>query len=424
MIVRVQASLLRFASDDRLVELLKGGSHAAFEAIYTRHHRGVLAFCRHMLGSVEEAEDAVQHTFLQVYREIVDSAKEIRLKPWLYVIARNRCLTVLRARREHPAGELHEPATENVAEEVERRHELRALLRDVAVLPDEQRAALLLAELGDMSHDEIGVVLSCPRERVKALVFQARSSLIASRTARDTPCADVREQIATLRGSSLRRNHLRRHLRVCAGCRAYRDAVVAQRRALALVLPVAPTLGLKAAVLGGAGVAASGSGSLVATTAVTVALVGGGAAVVTQRDGDAPRAPRPATTPAAQAPAPTATAQPAARRTARERPERRRARERRTARAQVVADATPQAPVTTPEPVVSSPSEPTAAPRAPPAAPRERPAAPQPTPSPQQTTTVQPPPQPTPQPTPQVPAPVPPTDDDDDDDDEDEEDDD
>ena len=56
-----------------------------------------------------------------------------------------------------------------------------SLLGDLAGLPHDQRAALVLTELGDMSHDEIGDVLGCPREKVKALVFQARSSLIASR---------------------------------------------------------------------------------------------------------------------------------------------------------------------------------------------------------------------------------------------------
>ena len=58
------AVLLRMASDERLVEQVRAGSEPAFELVYDRHHRGILAFCRHMLGSAEEAEDAVQHTFM------------------------------------------------------------------------------------------------------------------------------------------------------------------------------------------------------------------------------------------------------------------------------------------------------------------------------------------------------------------------
>jgi RNA polymerase sigma factor (sigma-70 family) len=307
---RVPARLLRLASDERLVEALRGGSQAAFEVMYTRHHRGVLSFCRHMLGSVEEAEDAVQHTFLAAYRDLLRSDKPIRLRPWLYTIARNRCLSVLRARRERTAEELVEPSTEHLSHEVERRHDLRMLLGDLAGLSPDQRAALVLAELGDMSHDDIGDVLGCPKEKVKALVFQARSSLIASRTARETSCEEIREQLANLRGASLRRNTLKRHLRECPGCRDYRDQVLAQRGALALILPVAPSLGLKATVLGAAGVtaAAGGSASVAATAVVALCVAGGGtAAVDIARDDDGtrpgPREPRPArVVPAAAAP--------------------------------------------------------------------------------------------------------------------------
>ena len=294
---RVPARLLRLASDERLVDVLRGGSEAAFEVIYARHHRGVLSFCRHMLGSVEEAEDAVQHTFMAAYRDLLRSSKPIRLRPWLYAIARNRCLSVLRARRERTSDEPVEPSTEHLASEVERRHDLRALLGDLAALAPDQRAALVLAELGDMSHDEIGDVLGCPKQKVKALVFQARSSLIASRTARETSCAEIREQLANLRGGSLRRNTLRRHLRECEGCREYRDQVLAQRDALALILPVAPTLGLKVAVLGAAGVtAAGGSGSVVATAVVALCVAGGGTAAVDiarEDDGKRPAAREP-----------------------------------------------------------------------------------------------------------------------------------
>jgi RNA polymerase sigma factor (sigma-70 family) len=281
--------LQRLASDDRLVEQLRAGSAAAFEAIFDRHHRGVLAFCRHMLGSAEEAEDVVQQTFLAAYSDLVGSDKPIHLRPWLYTIARNRCLSVLRAPHRPVDADVEPPATEHLSAVVERRQDLRDLLGDLARLPDDQRAALVLAEVGDMSHEEIAGVLSCRREKVKALVFQARTSLIAGRTARETPCAEIREQLANLTGSALRRSDLRRHLHDCAGCREYRDQVGAQRRQLALVLPVAPTIGLKSGVLagagaaaagGGAGAVAAGSGSLAAKALIAVALAGGGVAAV------------------------------------------------------------------------------------------------------------------------------------------------
>jgi RNA polymerase sigma factor (sigma-70 family) len=261
--------LLALAGDGRLVEQVRRGNEAAFEVIFERHAPAILAFCRHMLGTREEAEDAVQHTFAAAYRDLQRGGdREIALKPWLFAIARNRCLSLLRARREMPVAvealEAHAPSGAGLAEQVEERADLRHLLDDVRELPDEQRAALLLTELGDLSHAEVAGVLDCEVSRVKGLVFRARSGLIARREARETPCESIREQLANLRGGSLRRSELRLHLRECPGCRDYREQVRQQRRMLAVALPVAPTLGLKSSVLAAIGIGGGSAGGLTA----------------------------------------------------------------------------------------------------------------------------------------------------------------
>jgi RNA polymerase sigma factor (sigma-70 family) len=267
--------MLRVWGDERLVVRVRGGDDRAFEAIYDRHHRGLLSFCRHMLGNREEAEDALQHTFAAAHRALVRSESPIQLKAWLYAIARNHCLSLLRARRETAPLEEEPAALEGLAAEVERRVELRALVGDVQRLPDDQRAALVLAELGAHSHDEIAVILGVRRDKVKALVFQARESLMASRQARETSCQDIREQLSVLRGGALRRASLRRHVDACVGCQAFRAEVSRQRAALALVLPVAPSMALKSSVLGpvlGAGAACAAA----AGVAGTASTAGGG----------------------------------------------------------------------------------------------------------------------------------------------------
>ena len=289
---RVPPAVLRMLPDDRLVAMVRTGSEPAFEAIFDRHHRTVLAFCRHMVGSPEEAEDAVQHTFLAAYRQLRHAPGPIHLRPWLYTVARNRCLSMLRARRERPLEDGEEPATENLAAAVQQREDLRDLLRDLTSLPDDQRAALVLSELGAASHQEIGEILGCPRTKVKALVFQARTSLAATRRARDTPCADIREEIAVPHGGGLRRTTVHRHLRECPGCREFREEVRGQRRALGALLPVVPTLALREAVLaavsgsaaaggavtaGGAALTAGG-GTVAAKVLVGLAVAGGGTA--------------------------------------------------------------------------------------------------------------------------------------------------
>jgi RNA polymerase sigma factor (sigma-70 family) len=261
--LRQPARLLRLASDERLVALVRDGEEGAFEALYDRHHPAILGFCRHMLGTREEAEDAVQHTFLSAFRDLARSEKPIELRPWLFAIARNRCLSLLRARRAHVALDRAEPTTDGLTATVERREDLRELLADLACLPEDQRAALLLAELGALDHAGIATVLGCPREKVKALVFQARTSLAANREARATPCDEIRVELATAAGAALRRGPLRRHLRVCAGCRAFKAEVATQRKLLALALPVVPSMALKASVLSSAmgGASASSGGA-------------------------------------------------------------------------------------------------------------------------------------------------------------------
>jgi RNA polymerase sigma factor (sigma-70 family) len=252
----------RIADDEKLVALVRAGRSDAFEAVYDRYHRQILSFCRHMLGSREEAEDAVQQTFTAAYTDLRRSDKRIQLRPWLYTIARNHCMSLLRARREHAPLDDAEPSVDGLSATVQRREDLRDLLRDLGRLPDDQRAALVLAELGALSHDEIAEVVGCPKEKVKALVFQARTSLSARRDARETPCSEIREQLATLSGGSLRRISLRRHLDDCPGCRAFQTEVKRQRAAMALLLPVAPTATLKSGVMSAIAVKASAAGGL------------------------------------------------------------------------------------------------------------------------------------------------------------------
>ena len=250
--------LLSALSDERLVEHVRKGEDAAFEVLYDRHATGILGFCRHMLGSTADAEDAVQHTFIAAHSDIQRAgSRDLHVKAWLYTIARNRCLSVLRARREHVSDDAIDVAGGNLAGDVQQREDLRALVADIRKLPDDQREALVLAEVGDLSHDDIGTILGCEASKVKSLVFQARSALIDRRTARETPCEEIREQIATLRGGALRRSHLRHHIESCPGCAEYRDEVRRQRAMLALALPVVPSAALKAHVLGGIGLGGS-----------------------------------------------------------------------------------------------------------------------------------------------------------------------
>ena len=271
--------LLSLASDERLTLEMRRGSQAAFEVAYRRYAAGMLALCRHILGSSDEAEEALQQSFAAAWSDLQrpDRPAPERLKPWLFTLARNRCLSILRSRRPSPV-ELEElPSTSGLAEQVARRADLRALLADLRDLPEEQRTALVLSEVSGMSHADIADVLGRKESGIKSLVFQARTTLGDWREAREAPCAEIRQQLSVMRGGALRRP-VRRHLQACTSCQQFRAELQAQRRRLAIVLPVLPGFGLKRSVLAAIGLGGAGGGAAGGGAAVGAAA-GGGAAV-------------------------------------------------------------------------------------------------------------------------------------------------
>ena len=280
----------RGLGDQRLVARVASGDDQAFEEIFDRYGPALLSFCTHMLGSREWGEDAVQLTFVAAYEALRRGGCDGALRPWLYAIARNRCLSELRARREIPDSDwvsADRPAVDGPASLFARREQLREVVDDIQRLPADQRAALVLFELGDQSHEEIASVLGVRRDKVKALIFQAREGLYRGRSARESACSEVRERLATARGRAPARGIVRAHIERCAPCQEFEREVRRQRAALALVLPVVLSGKLKALVLSsalshgsvGAGVAgvtgAGGAGSLSGAT-----VAGSGSGVV------------------------------------------------------------------------------------------------------------------------------------------------
>jgi RNA polymerase sigma factor (sigma-70 family) len=201
---------------------VRTGDVDAFAMIYDRYSGRLFSLCLQMLRDRGEAEDAVQQTFLDAYRSISHSTSELNLRPWLYRIARNECLSRLRSRRETTPFE-DDSAGASLTAGAEQREELREVLRDLDRLPEEQATALTLSTFRDLSHAEIGEVLGCEVSKVKSLVYRGHRSLAASREARATECVDVRGLLDRLNGGSLRRIEIRDHLRDCPGCREYRE---------------------------------------------------------------------------------------------------------------------------------------------------------------------------------------------------------
>ena len=98
-----RSPLLRLQSDEKLIALTRRGNPAAFDALVHRYQVRLLSFLRHMLGSTEDAEDVLQEVFASAFNAMCADDRPINARPWLYRIARNRCLNHLR--RPTPAGQ-------------------------------------------------------------------------------------------------------------------------------------------------------------------------------------------------------------------------------------------------------------------------------------------------------------------------------
>ena len=157
-----------------VIERARAGDREAFAELYDHHVDSVYRYLLYRVREPSDAEDLTSEVFTRAFANIHRYRWQGKsFLAWLYTIARNRCLSVLRARREHPVEEidLRGPGVER---DVQQRLDLRELLGDIAELPHEQRTALVLAELGDLSQVQIAEALSCETKRVKSLAHEAR----------------------------------------------------------------------------------------------------------------------------------------------------------------------------------------------------------------------------------------------------------
>src|SRR5690242_535195 len=190
--------LLRLQSDERLIALIRRGNHAAFEVLVGRYQGRLLAFCRHMLGSREDAEDVLQEVFAAAFNAILADERAINVRPWLYRIARNRSLNHLRRASAIGVDSMDIHYAENgisTAEKVLRRESFRQLIGDVHKLAETQRTALLLREIDALSYEQIADAMETTVPAVKSLLVRARISLAEAAEARKVTCEEARLEL-------------------------------------------------------------------------------------------------------------------------------------------------------------------------------------------------------------------------------------
>jgi len=177
-------------SDEELVVAYQRGDPQAFETLLGRHERGIFNFCLRMLGSPMEAEEVTQESFLRFIGAASRYRPESAFRNYLYRIARNLCLDLLRkrARRGLQPAEAagHDGTLESVPngnpgpdELAHDRRTRQTLQRALRALPVEQREVFLLKEVRDLKLEDVAAVTGANINTVKSRLRYALQGLRA-----------------------------------------------------------------------------------------------------------------------------------------------------------------------------------------------------------------------------------------------------
>jgi len=269
----VAAPLSRLLSDERLTRRAVGGDERAFAAIFNRYHQSLFRFCLAIVGNPDDASEALQNTMIKVLRALPGEERRIELKPWLYRIAHNESIDLLRRRRETRQLDVEQVAPGyGLAEDAAARERLRRLLTDLKALPERQREVLVMRELAGLGFEEIGSALDTSGAVARQTLYEARQSLRQMEEGREMSCATVSKALSDGDGRVTRRRDVRAHLRSCGRCQAFREEIKTRQRDLAALspLPAVAAAGMLQGLLGGSQGAGAGGG--------LAASLGGGAA--------------------------------------------------------------------------------------------------------------------------------------------------
>jgi RNA polymerase sigma-70 factor (ECF subfamily) len=176
------------ATDEALAARFQQGDALAFEELVARYHRPVYHFAYRLLGRAEDADDATQDVFIQVYGALPRARLDLPLRPWLYRIARNRCLDLLKRKRAVPFSALaaaedeaaapEVPDADPLPDELAERADLQRLLgAAVEALAPAYREVVALRYAGDLAFGEIATVLGMPENSVKTRFQRAKAML-------------------------------------------------------------------------------------------------------------------------------------------------------------------------------------------------------------------------------------------------------
>jgi RNA polymerase sigma-70 factor (ECF subfamily) len=175
-------------TDEELVARSIRGDADSFNELILRWERPIYALAYRTIGREEDARDVCQETFLRAFRALPGFRGQAKFSSWLYRIALNLCRDWIRRERRAPIvqppeeSDLMELAaaaepSESIEELVARKDLAQAVERAMAVLPEEQRTAIVLKEYHGLTFQEIADLLGCPLSTVKTRLYQGLTVL-------------------------------------------------------------------------------------------------------------------------------------------------------------------------------------------------------------------------------------------------------
>jgi RNA polymerase sigma factor (sigma-70 family) len=174
----IGASLLHGQTDERLISLSRAGHQDAYAAIVRRHRPALLRYCTRIVGA-DRAQDAVQQTFIAAHAAMLKDERDINLKPWLYRIAHNAALGLMRGQATLSVvpDQLPDESATGPQELAELRERLERTIAAIDVLPRAQRDAVLLQAFEGASHEEVATALGISQGAARQQLYRARSTL-------------------------------------------------------------------------------------------------------------------------------------------------------------------------------------------------------------------------------------------------------
>jgi RNA polymerase sigma-70 factor (ECF subfamily) len=176
------------STDEELVARSMGGDLDSFNQLVLRWERPIYALAYRVIGREEDARDVAQETFLRAFRALAGFKGQAKFSSWLYRITLNLCRDWIRRERRAPIAQAPEGVdlielasaaepSESVEDLVARRELGRAVAKAMAMLPEEQRTAIVLKEYHGLTFQEIADLLDCPLSTVKTRLYQGLTVL-------------------------------------------------------------------------------------------------------------------------------------------------------------------------------------------------------------------------------------------------------